>query len=160
MENINQNYDFYSQYANKTLYDNIQTVYFVDSNRDQIKNHIYNYGALSISMVWNSSKGRSGISRNTDLGYSYKYPSAQDEYSGGHAITAIGWDDKVTATIDGKKYTGAWICLNSWGEDVYNDDDGVLYVFYDDTDLRGSLYGYKFKASSNGLYFNNRIMNI
>lgn len=147
-------FDYYSQFANTTLYDNLQTVTLTTGQKEGIKNHIYNNGALSISMYWDTSKGRSGVGRATN--YTYKYPSTGA--TGGHAITAIGWDDNVTATIEGKKYTGAWICLNSWGDDVYNDDDGVLYVFYQDNDVYGTLYGYKFAGDKiNSLYFINNI---
>ena len=129
-EDYSEYYDYYSQYADKTLYENIDTISYSNSNQVQIKNHIYNHGALSISMFWNTAKGMSGVVWSDD-GYAYKYPSAKDAQTGGHAITLIGWDDQISATIGGKSYKGAWICLNSWGEDVVADDDGILYVFYD-----------------------------
>ena len=156
-EDYTSYFEYYSQFANKELYEDVDTVYFSTSNKEQVKNHIYNNGALSISMYWNTSKGSSGIMRD-NRGYSYKYPSAKTSTTGGHAITAIGWDDTVSTTIDGTTYTGAWICLNSWGEDVVGDDDGILYVFYNDTDLYGSLYGYKYNPKKTAdLYFNNNI---
>lgn len=153
-QDYNNYYDYYSQFANTTLYDNLQTATYTTGQKDSIKNHIYNNGGLSISMYWDTSKGRSGVGRANN--YSYKYPSTGA--SGGHAITAIGWDDNVTATIEGKKYTGAWICLNFWGDDVNGDDDGVLYVFYGDSDVYGTLYGYKFSENkTSNLYFSNSI---
>lgn len=154
-QDYNNYYDYYSQFANTTLYDNLQTPAYTTGQKEGIKNHIYNNGALSISMYWDTSKGISGVGRANN--YSYKYPSTGARE--GHAITAIGWDDNVTATIEGKKYTGAWICLNSWGDDFYNnDDDGVLYVFYDDSDVYGTLYGYKFSENkTSNLYFSNSI---
>lgn len=147
-------FDYYSQFANTEIFDNLEQVKFKPTQRDSIKNHVYNHGALCISMYWDTSKGHSGLMRATN--YTYKYPSTTT--SGGHEIAVIGWDDNVTETIDGKKYTGAWICLNSWGDDVCSDDDGVLYVFYEDSNIYDSLYGYKFSTDkSSNLYFSNNI---
>jgi hypothetical protein len=49
-------------------------------------------------------------------------PSAQDSYSGGHAMTMIGYDDNLNG--------GSFIIANSWGESW--GDDGLLYMKYVD----------------------------
>ena len=157
-ENASAYYDYYSQFANKTLLDNINAISYNSSKREDIKNHIYNNGGLSIGMYWNTGHGRSGVMRSTSGEYSYKFPSGRTSTTGGHAITVIGWDDTVTETVNGVPYKGAWICLNSWGEDVNGDDDGILYVFYNDGDIYGTLYGYEYEADqTDSIYFNNNI---
>lgn len=152
-ENSEQYYNYYSQFANKEIMDNLTFVMYNLSDQIKVKNHVYNFGGLSVGMNWNGNVERSGIYKDSKC--YYKCPSVKDSSSGGHAITIVGWDDNYSATYDGKTYTGAWICLNSWG-DAFG-GDSIVYVFYNDTDLYGQVYGYKYQPSSTGLYYSNRV---
>lgn len=152
-ENAEQYYNYYSQFANKEIMDNLHFFMYNLFDQNKVKNHVYNFGGLSVGMYWNSSVGNNGLYK--DAKCYYKYPSAKDSNSGGHAITIIGWDDNYSATYNGKTYTGAWICLNSWGNAFGG--DSVLYVFYEDSDLYGQAYGYKYQPESTGLYYSNRV---
>lgn len=46
-----------------------------------------------------------------------------------HCITAVGYDDKMTATVAGKKYTGFVEVQNSWGEGW--GDSGFAFIPYE-----------------------------
>lgn len=45
------------------------------------------------------------------------FPTDKESVRGGHALMAVGYDDKMTITnqIDGSKTTGAFLIRNSWG---------------------------------------------
>ncbi|MDY2695573.1 MAG: InlB B-repeat-containing protein, partial [Eubacteriales bacterium] len=152
-QNIEQYYNYYSQYANKEIMSNLTYVNYDLKNQAMVKNHIYNYGGLSIGMYWNGAVESSGVYEDTKC--NYKCPSSCPKRDSGHAITIIGWDDNFTRTYNNKTYTGAWICLNSWGN--WAGKDCVLYVFYDDEDIYGSTQGYRYTPNETGLYFNNKI---
>ena len=56
-------------------------------------------------------------------------PTPEGYILGGHAITAIGWDDNLTHTYpNGETEKGFIIILNSWGEDW--GDKGIGYIPY------------------------------
>jgi len=46
------------------------------------------------------------------------FPSELDKVEGGHAVVAVGYDDKIiiSNSADGSKTTGAILIRNSWGE--------------------------------------------
>ncbi len=152
-QNIDQYYNYYSQYANTEIMKNLAYRSYDLKNKNEVKNHIYNYGGLSIGMYWNGAVESSGVYEDTKC--NYKCPSSCPKKDSGHAITIIGWDDNFTRTYNNKTYTGAWICLNSWGNWAGN--DCVLYVFYDDEDIYGTTQGYRYTPNETGLYFNNKI---
>lgn len=56
---------------------------------------------------------------------------------GAHALTIVGYDDTVESTdAAGKKHTGAFIVVNSWGS--YSHDNGRYYMPYYFFDERGA----------------------
>ena len=61
------------------------------------------------------------------------FPSKGDKVSGGHAVMAVGYDDKkrITGRSKGAKpTTGAILIRNSWGED-WGGNGGYLWLPYD-----------------------------
>lgn len=105
--------------------------------QNTIKYHIMNYGSLYASV------------------YSFpneKYPNVyfKDEYDnnsddGGHAISIIGWDDNYSRnnfkSPNGNvpEKDGAYIFLNSWGEDY--GEKGYGYISYCDSQVHSDLNG-------------------
>lgn len=89
-----------------------------------IKQHLINNGSLYASIV------SSEIKNETCL---YSTLSNTD-----HAISIIGWDDEYTAPSWGNE-KGAWIALNSWGENWGN--NGVFYISYKDVATNKAMYG-------------------
>ena len=97
----------------------------------QIKNMVYKYGGVESSMYMSmSSRNMSSVYYNeTEYAYCYKGKNKPN-----HDVVIIGWDDNYSKelfndqTIEGD---GAFICMNSWGDDFgYH---GVFYVsYYDD----------------------------
>ena len=53
----------------------------------------------------------------------------------GHSVSVVGWDDNYSKENFNGQYTpkndGAWLCKNSWGENV-NSIGGYLWVSYED----------------------------
>lgn len=142
-ENKNEYYNYYSQYANKELTENVKTVRYgtydtasrtyktTPEIRNSIKHHIKNYGGLYVGIDMSDREEAVYNSRT----YYYKPMATKSGY--GHAVTIIGWDDTFTSN-DGK--TGAWIALNQWGNHV--DKDSVFYLMYEDTDIHSYFLGY------------------
>ncbi len=149
-DNYKEYFNFYKKYAQKGIVNNLVTAsYSLVTNKSAIKNHIYNYGALSLGTKWYQDGTSNGIKELSD--YSYKYPSRCDSTTKtGHAIAVIGWDDNIQVTYNGTTYTGAWICLNSWGND--SGSDGAFYIFYNDTDVYGTVHGYKYVDNTSDFY--------
>ncbi len=156
-ESTSDYYNFLKEKANKTLLDNLQrgqfnTGYANSVNEETIKNsikqHIMNNGGLYAGFDWGDGVTTT-YNGNT---ITYKTPNVYgtDAYRGGHAVTIIGWDDN----IEFAGHKGAWIFLNSWGDD--SGDDGIWYAAYDDSDLN-SLFGYKYVANTTDLYLTTEI---
>ncbi|MBQ9786015.1 MAG: InlB B-repeat-containing protein, partial [Clostridia bacterium] len=163
-ENAGLAYEMYSQYANEYIMNNLISGYFNVYTDDEyssqssvimssIRSHIKNYGAVSANMYWNSTYATNCTSTNNinEKTITYKTPNTyKASNNSAHAITLIGWDNNIELTdTQGITHTGAWIALNSWGDNW--GDDGVFYIAYDDSDFYG-FYGYKYqsKASDTG----------
>lgn len=58
---------------------------------------------------------------------------------GGHAMPVVSYDDEMQKTIRGKKYTGFFECMNSWGEDYGN--KGFVWLPYEYLTFRTADYG-------------------
>lgn len=153
MSNYNSLYNEYSQYANKNIMQNVTAGKFLNyQNKDtatrnltlnSIKQHIKNDGGVTIALRWNSM---------TTINYNGKdlyFKTPGESTSAGHLLNIIGWDDNITGTYNGKTYKGAWIVLNSWGNEVYETlgDRGIVYIFYDDSNLDSHLWAYEYNET-------------
>jgi C1A family cysteine protease len=60
------------------------------------------------------------------------FPSLRDRIEGGHAVTAVGYDDKmkIRNRFGGDETTGALLIRNSWGKDWGEDGYGWLPYEY------------------------------
>ncbi len=145
-ENAKYHYNHFSQYANKNIFNNIQTGRFKNYNesvnssqKNQILNsmkyHVKNYGSINLSMNW----GTTSTTTKNGQSFTYKVPGGGN---GGHAVSIIGWDDNFQVG----SYKGAWIVLNSWANSWGN--NGIFYCFYDDTDMN-DFFGYRYVENSN-----------
>lgn len=98
-----------------------------------IKTHLMNNGAVATGIYWdffNSSKNivyNNGSKNYADYAYS------------GHAVTIIGWNDNYDAgiTYNGNSLKGAWLAMNSWGDNYYS----FFYISYYDADYSQALLG-------------------
>jgi uncharacterized repeat protein (TIGR02543 family) len=124
----------YPQYVgNKSAYNQTE----LSSFRNNIKQHLMKYGALTAGI-------HSDIYFNFNtINYCVKNDSligSQNEInkSINHLITIVGWDDNYDANGLWQN-KGAYICLNSWGEDF--GDNGYFYVSYDDYFIESCIQG-------------------
>lgn len=108
--------------------------------RNEIKQYIMKYGALSATTVANQANF---YSNPKDPIHSSSYYCDNNLYTIDHAITIIGWDDNYS--VDNfnpnkkPKNPGAYICLNSYGTESFA--DGYTYVSYDDVNIEKNLTG-------------------
>lgn len=107
----------------------ISGVACTNSEKNQIKNYIYKYGAVASSLYmlisddyYNSATGA----------YYYNGKNARN-----HAITIIGWDDNYSknnfSAKNRPKSNGAWIVQNSYG--TRYSADGYNYISYEDVHI-------------------------
>jgi len=96
--------------------------------RNQIKEHIINYGAIKIDIYAPN--------------YNDKSSNLKEPYSN-HAVTVIGWDDNYSKSnfTNVPKEDGAYIVLNSWGEEF--GENGVYYISYEDSLVESAMVGVK-----------------
>ena len=124
----------YDQYFNTlpddmeggTMPFNVTGIMYVANDIDSVKSAIYKYGAVATS--YNSDDN------NYNIGKKAYYQSDYD-YSSGHAISIIGWDDNYSKRNFRKipPKDGAWLVKNSWGEDMC--DNGFMWISYYDAML-------------------------
>ena len=88
-------------------------------DNDNLKWAIMNYGAVMVSMRWESSC-------YDPSNYTYYYSGTGVT---NHAVDLVGWDDNKTVT--GAPGVGAWIVRNSWGPDF--GEGGYFYISYYDS---------------------------
>lgn len=97
--------------------------YLPNKSVTDIKNAVYNYGAVYNTFFWNSKYYNS--SRRV-------YCMTKDSsIANNHAVLIVGWNDTITTPL-GK---GAWIIKNSWGAGW--GDAGFFYLSYHDK--KGSM---------------------
>ena len=100
----------------------------LETNRNQMKTHIMNYGSLFSHI---SSPGSEDCKKNSNGVYVMCAPKLQ---APSHAVSIIGWDDNFKASNFpselGVTQDGAWLVLNSWGTNFGN--NGCFWVSYQD----------------------------
>lgn len=105
---------------------NIRMVEFRTEVKTQIKN---NGGILAYIFEADDSK---------DVNYDVLYYQGSNVIvKPSHAVLIVGWDDEYKA--DGWDNSGAYIALNSYGEDKY--DNGFIYISYDDFYVEQTMVG-------------------
>lgn len=124
----------------------------MSSYTSDIKRHIMNNGALfaGIYMYF--------YDEETNLVYNDGTTSMELEevYKTAHAITIVGWDDNVEGvSIKGTPVKGAWIAMNSWG-----DNKEYFYISYYDRDVVDAIFGVsRLKTKEwNNSYINKKIV--
>ncbi|MCR5294561.1 MAG: hypothetical protein K6E30_05230 [Lachnospiraceae bacterium] len=90
-----------------------------------IKQLLKSEGAMVVSYNSHSERDTANNSYYTAWGSGSK-PSPD------HAITLIGWDDEKTTQAG----SGAYLAMNSYGEDSIYDENGFFWVSYDDASLQ------------------------
>lgn len=137
-------YNNYKNDVHKEFIANLSARWFLSESTEAVKQYLVNYGAMSISYNANKTVNVAGQK------YSYFGTSA---LSSNHAITLIGWDDTVSFTdSDGKAHTGAYIGFNSWGTTAGSNE--VVYIAYDASMIKGTIFGFKAKSTVNDFTFN------
>lgn len=93
-----------------------------------VKEAIMNYGALTLPVYYSGQ-----YTTYTNYGC-YYYQNAQT--GANHAVTVVGWDDNVSASLFKTKPegNGAWLIKNSWG--TSQNKNGYYWLSYYDTSIR------------------------
>jgi len=97
-----------------------------DTDLDLVKEHLTNYGPVTISMMWDGSYYNSGT-------YAFYNDGTVAEPEGGHCVCCVGWDDNFSRTnfnVD-PGIDGAILIKNSWGTNWA--DSGYFWISYADT---------------------------
>ncbi|MCM8816520.1 MAG: FG-GAP-like repeat-containing protein [Candidatus Omnitrophica bacterium] len=84
---------------------------------DALKEHLASGNVAVITTHVYSNFDQYPFGAYTDNEVLYHYTTTG--YRGGHALTVVGYDDnkQYYDTIDGKTKKGAFLCVNSWGQD-------------------------------------------
>lgn len=135
-------YKYKDENGNLVYFDGISNYYTeeqIKKNRNKIKEHIMNYGAiLSYTYV-----GDSKYYNNSNIMDATCYYCDNINTNVDHAVAIIGWDDnysKDNFTGDTKpSQNGAYLILNSYSKDAF--DDGCLWISYEDAWIEAMLYG-------------------
>ncbi len=108
--------------------------------QEQVKNYLYENGALTTSIYWPTSGYVNKVYNNGKYNYNLYYP--YNQYSN-HTVAIVGWDDNYSKdnflSTPRPSNDGAWIVRNSWGSSWGN--DGYFYVSYEDKRVCESLEG-------------------
>ncbi len=129
-----------NQWACKTYHKPVAYVTdarWLPKNDQLIKQTIYDYGAVSVSMYWNN------YSYHAEPYYNYFYSGNSNV---NHAVIIAGWDDNYPTPTG----TGAWIAKNQWGSDWA--DSGYFYIAYEDTKIAKTASFYPVKKSLNSIH--------
>ena len=155
-ENLDEAYGYYSAFADTALADEVSMVHFYNyaiRNRssvikNSIRRHILEYGSV---ITWTSTANWTEKEINGET-VTVKDPTAYG--TSDHVVSIIGWDDDFAMTFGSATYKGAWIVLNSWGQDE-NKDGGVLYIFYNDscyTNGDTDFFGYRYTGGEDAAF--------
>lgn len=125
----------YTDVGKKTIYTDTE----VQAIRNQIKNHIMNYGAVITMTV-------SGSGYNNYYNYDLDYPALYCNNSNltpNHQVAIIGWDDNYLVDNFNQENRpsnpGAYLVLNSYGTDNFK--YGCYYISYEDVFVEEGLVG-------------------
>ena len=118
----------------------------VKAIRDLIKEHIQNDGPVNATMYSDLAMDADGNALSEE-GYcninTWASFCNDATKSTNHAITIVGWDDNYAVSNFNEDVRpinpGAYIVLNSYGEDVGN--NGYIYISYEDTFIEQSMIG-------------------
>lgn len=136
----NENKIDISEIQNKTVITQVyDTIEFengnLSTNINAFKNHIKNYGSVSVAMHMNVN------CYNDSTGAIYCNDS--ETHKSDHAISIIGWDDTYSKTNFNSSCmptsNGAWIAINSYGTQFGN--NGFVYISYEDVNIYTQAYG-------------------
>ena len=128
-----------NQITYKSSQENAGTTYQeseVEQIRNKIKLHIMTNGAVGCGIV--GSKNSLYFNEATNAFYSDDLSQRMD-----HQVTLIGWDDTYAVenfkTGKQPKNPGAYIALNSWGENF--GESGIFYISYEDAFVESFVMG-------------------
>lgn len=101
---------------------------------ETIKRFVYLYGGVETALYvdfQNNMEDSSYYKKETNA-YCYF-----GENSSNHEVLIVGWDDDYPAEnfLGNVTENGAFLCLNSWGENF--GDEGTFYVSYEDVNIGG-----------------------
>lgn len=126
----------YTNEAKTTTYTKAQ----VEENRENIKQHIMKYGAVTAMTL-------SGSTYNQYYNYNLDYPAFYCDDSNlnlNHQVTIIGWDDTYPVTNFNSEHRpsqpGAYLVLNSYGT-TGNFKNGCYYISYEDAYIELGIIG-------------------
>lgn len=126
-------YDFADTTCTEISNDSKPTImagaYFFPYTEDNVKNMIYNYGAVMVGMCNNALYSTTTFNSTNNALYITAADTAGHTVN--HAVTIVGWDDDYSASNFTRmpSSNGAWIVKNTVGTSKF--DGGYFYVSYD-----------------------------
>lgn len=99
---------------------------------EAIKRFVYKYGGVETALYVDFRNALTDSSYYNEETKAYCY---QGNASSNHEIVIVGWDDDYPAEnfVGEVQENGAFLCLNSWGEEFGN--SGAFYVSYEDANI-------------------------
>lgn len=101
---------------------------------EAIKRFIYLYGGVESALYVDFDEYMTDSEYYNEENNSYCYTG---EKISNHDIVIVGWDDDYASEnfLGNVTSDGAFLCLNSWGENF--GDSGIFYVSYEDVNIGG-----------------------
>lgn len=123
-----------SQRTNKDVPYHVKEIRILqEQNFEEIKEAVMAFGAVESSFYSSFLEG--DLNRSPWYNAQTASYCCMQEHTSNHEIVIIGWDDaypKENFCVP-PKHDGAFLCLNSWGEDF--GDQGYFYVSYEDCSI-------------------------
>ena len=126
-------------YSSESMFDHnyelVSTKVFNSTDTDAVKSTVMKYGAAGMTMYYSDSY----MTRKNNERYYYynrNYKSSSGSPVVNHAVTVVGWDDSISASMfkNTPAGNGAWLIKNSWGSNSMN--TGYFWMSYYDTNIR------------------------